>query len=628
MELPLSGFSSSGPSPFHFGAARPPPPTSSLPPLPPPRTKEPSGGLPLLGAPNVPAARTVWVAQLDKLAALPGADKALIAEVRSYVVDGVRAVFANGPPSPQAFTNTWTFEQNRPECMERLQVYMDLGSLRKLSQPPPPGGYVQPLHAVLKAGKKARVAVDLSRHFNDFLTSPHFNMSSVRSGVDLALDSPTPAWFVKLDISSCFLSFPFHPDDLKYFVCKAEGDYYQWLCMVFGLKTAPRIASLLLDVVSSALADAGVEHTRYLDDFFFIVASTAERAWASAHVAAAIIKDFGLALAPGKVEGPLQRLEFLGIVVDSLQQTLSISEERRGELMALLTEFKGRRWSSVKKLQSLLGKLAFAATVLPGARPFMRRIIDRIAGHTSGKMQLGAAFKADIAYWQSHLDGWNGTAKWRSVRATPFVFASDASTSGFAYGLESCPPAALPSLPAAMVPGHVRAGIWSVTTGDAARQQHSAAIQWGEFFCPLAAAIEYGELLRDRHVVFVIDNESDVYIINRLGTRDARLCRLLRALCDASFRCNFSFEAVHRAGKLNVLMDWASRPLLHRFSADCDAVPGLPADCGGVAGECALPDARYPTLLIPSSITYINSRCLCFGSKGDSATWTGISGGW
>lgn len=84
--------------------------------------------------------------------------------------------------------------------------------------------------------------------------------------------------------------------------------------------------------------------------------------------------------------------------------------------------------------------------------------------------------------------------------------------------------------------------------------------------------------------MFVIDNESDVYVINRLRTRDTRLARLLRALCDASFHCNFSFEAVHRAGKLNVLMDWASRPLLHRFSTNPAAVTGLPAECGVVCG--------------------------------------------
>ena len=135
--------------------------------------------------------------------------------------------------------------------------------------------------------------------------------------------------------------------------------------MMFGLKTAPRIASLLLDVVSSALTDAGVQHVRYLDDFL-VVASSEERAWASAHVAARVLMRFGLTLSPGKVEGPAQRLEFLGVVVDSVRRTLEISDERRAELLSLLQSFHRRSFTSLRKLQSLLGKLNFAAAVLPG----------------------------------------------------------------------------------------------------------------------------------------------------------------------------------------------------------------------------------------------------------------------
>jgi hypothetical protein len=115
-----------------------------------------------------------------------------------------------------------------------------------------------------------------------------FQYSSVKSAVDLALECPTASYFVKLDISSCFLSFPLHPADYKFFVVEAGGDFYQFLCMMFGLKSAPRIATLLLDFVSSAIADAGIPHVRYLDNFF-IVGSTALRAWASAHEAARII---------------------------------------------------------------------------------------------------------------------------------------------------------------------------------------------------------------------------------------------------------------------------------------------------------------------------------------------------
>jgi hypothetical protein len=623
---PISGFSPCGTSPFHFGGHPPPVPLYNELPACPPPTAGPAFGLPLRDAPDVPSARAAWVAQLDKLAALPGADTALIRETKQWVLYGVRAAFKDGPPPQQPHANTWTFETHKHECMERMRVYKDMGALRQLSGPPPPGAHVQPLHAVVKPGKKTRVCVDLARNFNDYLEDVPFQYSSLRDGVDLAMQCQSPAFFVKLDISSCFLSFPVHEDDLQYFYCEAAGDFYQFVNMMFGLKTAPRMASLLLDVVSSAIADAGVAHIRYLDDFL-IVAPTADQAWASAHKAAAIINEFGLALAPGKVEGPLQRIEFLGIVIDSVEQTLSISENRKAELLDILGQFASCRWSSLRRLQSLLGKLRFAATVLPGARPFLRRIIDITRGRTGGRLRLSSSFQADVQYWRDHIDSWNGRERWRAPTSAPFVFASDASTSGFAYGLEDCPRAALASLPTDMAPGAVRAGVWSSKAGHAAAQQHSSAIQWGEFFCPLAAAVEFGPVLSGAHVVFVIDNESDTHVINRLRTKEPRVAALLRALCDTSLKYNFSFEAVHRYGINNKLMDWASRPALHKFSLDPANAPGLQAadsQCGGVGGGCTL----YPPLVVPTRISFVNSRCLRFDNKASSASWAGASSGW
>ena len=96
---------------------------------------------------------------------------------------------------------------------------------------------------------------------------------------------------------------------------------------------------MLLDVVSSALADAGIAHVRYLDDFL-LVGTTPARAWASAHMAARILMDFGLALSPGKVEGPAYRLEFLGIIIDTQAEVVAISEARQEELTELLTCFQ------------------------------------------------------------------------------------------------------------------------------------------------------------------------------------------------------------------------------------------------------------------------------------------------
>ncbi len=631
----MSGFTPGTKSPFHFGAT-PPSPTllssrRAIGSFPAP-TAEEGKGLPVLVQPRVASCKAAWLRQVDRLRKLPGADLDLLMQVRAWVQHGVKAVFSSGEPRTRPLGNTSTFKSNEKVCLERMRVYEDMGALRRVAGLPSPGSHVQPLHAVVRPGKKARVVVDLSQNWNDYIEDSPFQMSSVQEAVELlqrarahSLSSrPAPASMVKLDITACFLSFPVHEDDLKFFFCEAGGDYYQFLALVFGRKDAPRVVSQLLDVVSSAMADAGIAHVRYLDDFL-VVGTTSSRAWASAHLAARILIRFGLALSPGKVEGPARRLEFLGIVIDTEQEVLAISAERQEELSQLLNSFHHRKSSSVRRLQSLLGKLSFASTVLPGARPFLRRIIDLCKG--SSKVWLGQPFRDEVRYWRLHMGSWNGKCKWRAPSSSSLVFASDASTSGFAYGLEQCTPQQLQSLGPAFAPGTVRVGVWSARNGDLQRQQSSRAIQWGEFFCTVAAAVEYGPRLRNQHVVFVVDNQSDVAVLNRLRTREARVAQLLRALCDHSLRYNFTFAAVHRPGVDNVLMDWASRPGLHKFvSAPPPGQLESLAPAGGVGGGVAC--ARFPPLLFPHSLSHLSSRCLRFATSGNAASWRGSSNGW
>ena len=122
------------------------------------------------------------------LEARHGSNSSLLSEARDAIANGIRAKFSHGPPPAGQFKNTVSFRRNSAVCDERLKVYADLGALEFMSSPPPPGGYlyVQPLHAVVKPNKKARVCVDLSRNFNDHLEDKPFKYSSVQAGVDFS----------------------------------------------------------------------------------------------------------------------------------------------------------------------------------------------------------------------------------------------------------------------------------------------------------------------------------------------------------------------------------------------------------------------------------------------------------
>ena len=269
-DQPLAGFLQLNP-PFFFAATAPRP--AAMPVLDPvPRPSSTLGfGLVALKHPCVRASFDVWARQIARIRALPGSNRAQLGDIRTGLQHGFQARFettCTAPPAA-AYTNTFTFRQHEAECVERLAEYEAIGAMHWLPTTAKwrDYPYVQPLHAVLSSSKKVRICVDLSRNFNDFQVDEYFRFSSVRDAVALSQLCPGPAFYVKLDISSCYLSFPIRPADYKYFVCAVGERLLQFTSIVFGDSDAPRKVSLSLDIVSSALYDSGIAHTRYLDDF-------------------------------------------------------------------------------------------------------------------------------------------------------------------------------------------------------------------------------------------------------------------------------------------------------------------------------------------------------------------------
>jgi len=64
-----------------------------------------------------------------------------------------------------------------------------------------------------------------------------------------------------------------------------------------------------------------------------------------------------------------------------------------------------------RALQTLVGKLNFAARVVFGGRTFLRRMIDTVNSlrHPHHHIRPTVALKADLAWWAEFLSVFNGT---------------------------------------------------------------------------------------------------------------------------------------------------------------------------------------------------------------------------
>lgn len=481
-------------------------------------------------------------------------------DLEGHIEHGVRLLFdVNGPPPAKHYINSPSVHQHIDAVRSRLREYIDWGAVTEVQTINVTSDeHVHPLLAVVKPGKKVRICIDLSRNLNDFLNHIPFRYSTVTDAVRLSYPG---CWYAKLDLSNCFLSFPLHPDTRPYLRFRLDGRLYQFERMPFGLASAPRICTQLLSVVAHELTCRGVTFVRYLDDFLFIAHDQAacQRMLSTALL---VFANYGLVVNPDKTELPSQLITFLGIVLDSIQCTLSVTEGRCQELLQLMAEYRHIVSCTGHSLLSLIGKLSFAAQVMPGARPFMRRLLDAVHHHRAHRtVRLPPTFHIDLQFWQSRMLHWNRRCRW--VTANPWILVSDASLQGFGFHCWTVPPHVdVASVPSHLLPGTGHYGDWSQCHTDYTDSHRK--IGWCEMFSTLFAVVTYAPLLHNQSVILVLDNESDVAIINRQATRSDRIAVLLRALFDLCYRYNISVSSRHLAGVDNVLADFLSRSSLHR----------------------------------------------------------------
>ena len=91
-------------------------------------------------------------------------------------------------------------------------------------------------------------------------------------------------------------------------------------------------------------------------------------------------KYLGVPIAPEKTVGPSTILTFAGIELDTNAMEARLPADKILKTRSILFEFLCRRKATLKEVQSLIGLLNFACTVVPPGRAFLRRLIDLTKG--------------------------------------------------------------------------------------------------------------------------------------------------------------------------------------------------------------------------------------------------------
>jgi len=259
-------------------------------------------------------------------------------------------------------------------------------------------------------------------------------------------------------------------------------------------------------------------------------------------------EQLGIMVNPKKTEGPTTRLDFVGITIDSEEQSISLPESKVQDIWEVMQEVEGKKKIPYRLFMKLLGKLSFAAKCIRAARSFIRRMWDTVRHkgvkwRRGKKVKLNKGFWEDFRWWKEQLtyfvNNQNGVSFWK-VDKTDLHFDTEIATDASGYGLGA---------------------VW----GDESlhmlwgERKKVYSINWKELRTVIEAAEKWGDRWVGKQVLIHSDNMTTVSLINQGSSKLPHLMKLVRRMHHLAAINNFEFKAIHIRGKDNILPDHLSR---------------------------------------------------------------------
>ena len=371
----------------------------------------------------------------------------------------------------------------------------------------------------------------------------------------------------KVDIKSAFRTVPVRLEDRELLGIYWKQKYYIDCCLPFGLRSAPFIFNQYAEALEWILrSNYQIPDTiHYLDDFLIAGKPSSPDCEQALERMLEVCRRLGFPIAQGKVEGPTRAIIFLGILLDTESMELRLPRDKLEALLSLLNSWNEKKKKITKReLLSLIGKLSFAAKVVPAGRLFLRRLIDLSTSvqKLHHHITLSASARADIKWWKDFLPSWNGVSlmlqtNWTTA-ADLRLYTDASGTLGF---------------------GAYFQGAWIMGTWS--QQQLANSIQWKELFAIIAAASVWGHKWQRKNILVYCDNLAIVQVWQAKSPKNQALAKLCRELFFLAAKNNFNVALRHLPGIHNCIADALSRQQVLQFKqlapeADAEAT-SIPA---------------------------------------------------
>lgn len=374
---------------------------------------------------------------------------------------------------------------------------------------------------------------------NKFVEYQHFKQENLNIVLDLIQKDD---FLTSIDLKDAYFSIPINSDYHKYLRFSWQGQLYQFLVLPFGLASAPRVFTKILKPVYAELRRKGIRCAYYIDDSIQMNQSS-DMSAENTQVMIQQLTKLGYTINQNKSSViPTKKLVFFGLVIDSEEFKVYLTEEKISKILSTCDHCLGRPQISIREVASLIGLFIHACyAVLQGPLHYRALERDKVSwlrvcnDDFDHKMVLATESIVEVTWWKDHIRQLNG----KPIRhPTPSSWMdADASLSGWG----------------AYHNGKSAGGRWS----SAESGQHINCLEMSAVWLGLKSFFSDS---RNMSIGVKTDSSTVVSYINKFGgMQSVSLDRLAGSIWEWCFQRNFFLVAQHIPGVENVYADRLSR---------------------------------------------------------------------
>jgi hypothetical protein len=409
-----------------------------------------------------------------------------------------------------------------------------------------------PLNTVDKPGsRERRIIMDLSfphgHSVNSGITKGEYlgelwqlTYPTVDSFAALVRDKGVGCLMFKRDLKRAYRQFAVDPGDIHLLAFFWRGHVFIDHSLPFGLRSAAFLCQRVTCAIAFLMRLRGASLCNYLDDFGGV--DLASHAAAAYRGLAELLTDLGVLESPSKAAPPSTVMTFIGIQFDSVKMSMEVTPERLLEISEILRSWARKRVATKRELQSLIGKLQYAAKCVRASRIFISRLLVQLAklNGQSHKFTISREFRKDLNWWSRFMESFNGVTLIGDMAwTTPDgEFATDACLTG-------CGGANRGTFFRAMFPDYILA-----------KELHISAL---ELLTVLLAVRLWCAQYHGMRIIILCDNLASVQVLNSGRTKDPWMLLCVREIAFLCAQHNLELRAQHIAGVLNRIPDLLSR---------------------------------------------------------------------